>query len=48
MDSEPITVGVSSPNDRDETTSARGPRRDDDGWDCIKVNHSRLEAMFIC
>jgi hypothetical protein len=37
LDSEPITVGVSSPGNRDEVDSSRDSRREDDGWDCIKV-----------
>lgn len=38
LDSEPITVGISSPRNRDEMDSSRESRRDDDGWDCIKVS----------
>ncbi|GAB1311702.1 RNA binding protein [Madurella fahalii] len=50
MDSEPITVGVSSPTDRDEVGPSR-PRRDDDGWDCIKcgvVNYPHRAVCFKC
>jgi hypothetical protein len=36
-DSEPITVGITSPKNRDEVDPSRESRRDDDGWDCHNV-----------
>ncbi|KAK4157016.1 hypothetical protein C8A00DRAFT_12098 [Chaetomidium leptoderma] len=51
LDSEPITVGISSPKNRDETDSSRDPRREDDGWDCIKcgaINYPHRAVCFKC
>ena len=45
VDSEPITVGVSVPDNHDEVDSSRDLHRDEDGWMCIKVGtHPRTTS----
>ncbi|KAK4124818.1 hypothetical protein N657DRAFT_689225 [Parathielavia appendiculata] len=51
LDSEPITVGISSPRDRGEMDSSRDSRRDGEGWDCIKcgaINYPHRAVCFKC
>ncbi|KAH6854974.1 hypothetical protein B0I37DRAFT_441892 [Chaetomium sp. MPI-CAGE-AT-0009] len=51
LDSEPITVAVMAPEDRDEIEPSRDSRRDDDGWDCIKcgvINYPHRAVCFKC
>ncbi|KAL2015412.1 hypothetical protein VTK56DRAFT_5523 [Thermocarpiscus australiensis] len=48
VDSEPITVGVSSPGDHDDTSPSRETRRDDDGWDCIKCGGFNYPHRAVC
>ncbi|SPQ19486.1 67cd7b42-03de-4411-a86b-92c88f607708 [Thermothielavioides terrestris] len=47
LDSEPVTVGVSFPNN-DETHSSRESRRDDDGWDCIQCGAMNYPHRAVC
>ncbi|KAL2261554.1 hypothetical protein VTK26DRAFT_3905 [Humicola hyalothermophila] len=51
LDSEPITVGVAAPRNRDEMDSTRESRRDDDDWDCIKcgaINYPHRAVCYKC
>ncbi|KAL2147023.1 hypothetical protein VTI28DRAFT_905 [Corynascus sepedonium] len=51
VDSEPITVGVSVPDNHDEVDSSRDLHRDEDGWMCIKcgvVNYPHRAVCFKC
>ncbi|KAK4137048.1 hypothetical protein BT67DRAFT_398852 [Trichocladium antarcticum] len=51
VDSEPITLGVTSPKNRDEVDPSREARRDDDGWDCFEcgaVNYPHRAVCYKC
>ncbi|KAL2167006.1 hypothetical protein VTG60DRAFT_1873 [Thermothelomyces hinnuleus] len=51
IDSEPITAGVTIPDNLGDMDSARDSRRDDDGWQCVKcgiVNYPHRAVCFKC